>query len=90
MFLKRRIWENIFRAFQDGKIYNVSDKNKFREMKDEASQRKYGNLKLKCADGKFKDEIVGRVIANYINNPNEKRIVGRKDVGKTNSGALTT
>ncbi|MBP3630333.1 MAG: hypothetical protein J6J23_02470 [Clostridia bacterium] len=69
-----------------GKIYNVSEKNKLREMKDGASPKRYGHLKLKCADGKFRDVSVGRVIAGYKDNPDGKDIVGRKDGDKTNSG----
>lgn len=75
-----------YKAIREGKIYRVFSPNKLKEMKDGATEKEYGYVKLKQVDGTFKDEAVHRLIAESIPNEENKPIVHHKRVARNKNG----
>lgn len=71
-----------YKGLKQGKIYRVFSPNKLKELKDGASETEYGYVKLKQADGTFKDEAVHRLIAESIPNKENKPVVHHKRIAR--------
>lgn len=75
-----------YKGIREGKIYRVFSPNKLKEMKDGATEKEYGYVKLKQADGTFKDEAVHRLIAESIPNDENKPVVHHKRIARNKNG----
>lgn len=75
-----------YKAIREGKIYRVFSSNKLKELKDGATETEYGYVKLKQADGTFKDEAVHRLIAESIPNEENKPVVHHKKIARNKNG----
>lgn len=75
-----------YKAIREGKIYRVFSPNKLKELKDGATETEYGYVKLKQADGTFKDEAVHRLIAESIPNEGNKPVVHHKKIARNKNG----
>lgn len=69
-----------YAATKQGKICRVIDKNKLKEMKDGASPTQYGYVKIKQTDGTYKEIGTHRLIAEFIDNPENKPVVNHKAI----------
>lgn len=75
-----------YKSIREGKIYRVFSSNKLKELKDGATEKEYGYVKLKQADGTFKDEAVHRLIAESIPNEENKPVVHHKRIARNKNG----
>lgn len=75
-----------YKAIREGKNYRVFSSNKLKELKDGATKTEYGYVKLKQADGTFKDEAVHRLIAESIPNEGNKPVVHHKKIARNKNG----
>lgn len=75
-----------YAGLKQGKIYRVKESNKLKEMKDGATPRKYGRVKLKQSDGRFKTFLTHRLIASFKENPNNDPIVHHETGLKNHNG----
>ena len=72
---------------QQGKIFRVTAANKLKEMKDGATEARYGKVKLKTADGSFKNYYTHRLQGRFIPNPESKPLI-HHDTGKKNHNGI--
>lgn len=69
-----------------GYVCRVISPNKLMIMKDNASESRYGYVKLKMMDGSYKSCRVNRLIGDFIPNPNKKPIVHHTTGYKNRNG----
>lgn len=72
---------------KEGKTMRVTAPNKLKAMKDGATETRYGKVKLKNADGSFKNFYTHRLQGRYIDNPEHKPLI-HHDTGKKNHNAI--
>lgn len=72
---------------KQGKVFRVVADNKLRELKDGATEKEYGYVKLKMPDGTFKEFATHRLIGEFIENPENKSLIHHK-TGKKNHNAI--
>ena len=65
----------------------VTAPNKLKEMKDGATEARYGKVKLKTADGSFKNYYTHRLQGRFIPNPESKPLI-HHDTGKKNHNGI--
>ena len=71
-----------YKGLKEGKIFRVASSNKLKELKDGATEKKYGHVKLRQTDGTFKTEAVHRLIAESIPNEENKPVVHHKKIAR--------
>lgn len=72
---------------KEGKTMRVTAPNKLKEMKDGATEARYGKVKLKTADGSFKNYYTHRLQGRFISNPESKPLI-HHDTGKKNHNGI--
>lgn len=70
----------------DGIVCRVTRDGMLREMKDGATPKQYGRVKLKMKDGTFKKFYTHRLIADFIPNPENKPVVNHKLINRNENG----
>jgi len=73
---------NYYVNLTDGLICRVTNDGKLKALRDGATSKQYGRVKLKMKDGSFKSFYVHRLIGDYIPNPNNKPIINHKRLDK--------
>ena len=73
---------NYYVNLTDGIICRVTHDGKLKALRDGATPKQYGRVKLKMKDGSFKSFYVHRLIGDYIPNPDNKPIINHKRLDK--------
>ena len=68
----------------DGKVYRVYGNNKLKPLKDNATPKQYGRVKLKFKD-KFKTIKVHRLVGDFIPNPDNLPVINHKNNLRNNN-----
>ncbi len=75
-----------YQNIKDGIVLRVTATNKLKEMKDGATETRYGRYKLKTADGTFKSYYTHRLQGKSIPNPENKPLIHHKTGKKNHNG----
>lgn len=73
---------NYYINLTDGIVCRVTKDRKLKEMKDGATVERYGKVKLKTADGTYKDFSTHRLVAEFIKNALHKPFVNHKKIDR--------